>query len=162
MVGSGARDLGFQSKIRERFRMKVCAKVVMPKITLEITGWHNILGWDYRIEKPYWGTLVLYRSTIHFSNLFLSKAVFQNPVQSPLLFIPSLQSVVLSPQSIFYTKCRLKNILFAVPITQARLAHMSYFECFNLTISTIYCFYPKSRLFFVGNWVLLTRTPAYS
>ena len=32
---------------------------------------------------------------------------------------------------------------------------MSYFECFSVTVSTIYCLTPKLRLCFVGNWVLL-------
>ena len=27
----------------------------MPKITLRITGLHEILGRDYGIEEPYWG-----------------------------------------------------------------------------------------------------------
>ena len=27
----------------------------MPKIILQITGLHEILGRDYGIEKPYWG-----------------------------------------------------------------------------------------------------------
>ena len=27
----------------------------MPKITLGITGLQEVLGWDYRSEKPYWG-----------------------------------------------------------------------------------------------------------
>ena len=38
--------------------------------------------WDWKASL---GTLILYRSTIHFSNLFLSIAVFQNTVHSPLL-----------------------------------------------------------------------------
>ena len=32
---------------------------------------------------------------------------------------------------------------------------MSYFECFSVTVLTIYCLNPKLRLFFVQNWVLL-------
>ena len=35
--------------------LKVCARVRMPKKTHGITGLHEILGWDYGIEKPYWG-----------------------------------------------------------------------------------------------------------
>ena len=27
----------------------------MPEITLGITGLHELLGRDYRIEEPYWG-----------------------------------------------------------------------------------------------------------
>ena len=50
---------------------------------------------------------------------------------------------------------------------------MSCFECFSLTVSTIYCFNPKLRLCFVRNWVLqyinenanpcaqLSRSPHY-
>ena len=38
--------------------------------------------WDWKASL---GTLILYRSTIHFPNLFLSIAVFQNTVHSPLL-----------------------------------------------------------------------------
>ena len=41
----GVRDLG----------LKVCAGDGMPKITLGITGLHEVLGRDYRSEKPYWG-----------------------------------------------------------------------------------------------------------
>jgi len=40
----------------------------MPKITLDITGLNEILGQDYVIEKM--GTLILYRSTIHFYIIF--------------------------------------------------------------------------------------------
>ena len=29
------------------------------------------------------------------------------------------------------------------------------FWCFSVTVSTIYCFHPKFRLFFVRNWILL-------
>ena len=32
---------------------------------------------------------------------------------------------------------------------------MSYFECFSVTVWTIFCFNPKLRLFFVRNWILL-------
>ena len=39
--------------------------------------------------------------------------------------------------------------------TSARLRCMSYFECFSVTVTTIYCFNHKLRLFFVRNWVLL-------
>ena len=31
---------------------------------------------------------------------------------------------------------------------------MSYSECFSVSISTIYCFNHKLRLFFVRNWVI--------
>ena len=33
--------------------------------------------------------------------------------------------------------------------------HEIYFEWSSVTVSTIYCFNPKLRLFFVRNWVLL-------
>ena len=32
---------------------------------------------------------------------------------------------------------------------------MSYFQCFSVTVSTIYCFNPTLRLCFVRNWALL-------
>ena len=35
--------------------------------------------------------------------------------------------------------------------TYARLTYMSFFERFSVTVSTIYCFYPKLRLFSVQN-----------
>ena len=35
------------------------------------------------------------------------------------------------------------------------LTCMRYFECFSITVSTIYCFNPKFKPFFVRNWVLL-------
>ena len=40
-------------------------------------------------------------------------------------------------------------------LTQARLTCTSYFECFSVNVSTIYCLNPKFRLLFVRNWVLL-------
>ena len=40
-------------------------------------------------------------------------------------------------------------------LTWARLTCTSYFECFSVNVSTIYCFNPKFRLFVVRNWVLL-------
>ena len=33
---------------------KVCARVKMPEITVGITGLHELFGWDYGIEEPYW------------------------------------------------------------------------------------------------------------
>ena len=38
--------------------------------------------WDWKASL---GTLILHRSTIHSSDLFLSRAVFQNTVHSPIL-----------------------------------------------------------------------------
>ena len=35
------------------------------------------------------------------------------------------------------------------------VTYMSYFDCYSLTVSTIYCFSPTLRLFFARNWVLL-------
>ena len=37
----------------------------------------------------------------------------------------------------------------------SRLTCTSYFECFSVNVSTIYCFNPIFRLIFVRNWVLL-------
>ena len=39
--------------------------------------------------------------------------------------------------------------------TQARFTCMSYFDCFSVTVSAIYCLNPNFRLCFVRNWVLL-------
>ena len=39
--------------------LKACAGVGKPKITLGITGLHEILGRDYGIEEPYWGPSVV-------------------------------------------------------------------------------------------------------
>ena len=83
--GLGFRILKQNSKIGARFWMKVCAKDGMPKTTLEITVSYEICGpglWDWKASL---GTLILHRSTIHSSDLFLSRAVFQNTVHSPIL-----------------------------------------------------------------------------
>ena len=40
-------------------------------------------------------------------------------------------------------------------VTYARFTCMSFFECFSVTVSAIYCLNPKLRLCFVQNWVLL-------
>ena len=51
-----ARDSGFESKIRGEFEvLKVCLGSGMRKITLGITGLHEIFGRDYGLE-PYWGS----------------------------------------------------------------------------------------------------------
>ena len=61
----GFRDPGFpylnlrnrdlKAKSGRVFGLKVCLGGGMPKITLGITGLHEILGRDYRVGKPYWG-----------------------------------------------------------------------------------------------------------
>ena len=48
-----ARDFGFESKIEASLEMKVCLGCGMPKITLGITEFHEMLGRDYGIEEPY-------------------------------------------------------------------------------------------------------------
>jgi len=52
----GIRDL--KEKSGRVSRLKVCTGGGMPKITLGITGLHEILGRDYGIEEPYWGPSV--------------------------------------------------------------------------------------------------------
>ena len=49
----GIRDL--KEKSGRDSGLKVYARGGMPKITLGITGLHEILGRDYGIEEPYWG-----------------------------------------------------------------------------------------------------------
>ena len=49
----GIRDL--KAKSGRDSGLKVCARGGMPKITLGITGLHEILGRDYGMEEPYWG-----------------------------------------------------------------------------------------------------------
>ena len=46
------RDL--KAKLGQDSGLKVCLGGGMPKITLGITGLHEILGWDLGIEEPYW------------------------------------------------------------------------------------------------------------
>ena len=41
-------------KIGTRFGIEVCLRGGIPKITLKITGLHEILGRDYGTEEPYW------------------------------------------------------------------------------------------------------------
>ena len=48
----GIRD--FKEKCGEIRDSKIYARVRMPKITLGITGLHEISGRDYGIEEPYW------------------------------------------------------------------------------------------------------------
>ena len=50
----GIRD--FKGKSGGDSGLKVCAGGEMPKVTLGITGLPEILGRDYGIEKPYWGS----------------------------------------------------------------------------------------------------------
>ena len=54
----GIRDL--KAKSGRDSGLKVYARDGMPKITLGITGLHEILGRDYGIEEPYWGPSVFY------------------------------------------------------------------------------------------------------
>ena len=49
----GIRD--FKAKSGRVLRLKVCLGGGMPKITLKVTGLHEILGRDYGFEEPYWG-----------------------------------------------------------------------------------------------------------
>ena len=49
----GIRDLSVKSGGVSG--LKVCQGGEIPKITLGITGLHEILGRDYGIEEPYWG-----------------------------------------------------------------------------------------------------------
>ena len=49
----GIRD--FKAKSGRDLGLKVCAGGGMPKITLGITGLHEVLGRDYGSEKPYRG-----------------------------------------------------------------------------------------------------------
>ena len=48
----GIRDL--KAKSGRVLGLKVCLGGGMPKITLGITGLHEILGRDYGIDEPYW------------------------------------------------------------------------------------------------------------
>ena len=48
----GIRDL--KAKSRRDSGLKVCAGGGTPKLTLGITGLHEILSRDYGIEEPYW------------------------------------------------------------------------------------------------------------
>ena len=50
-----ARDSRFESKIGARFGIESIRERWDAKITLGITGLHEILGRDYGIEEPYWG-----------------------------------------------------------------------------------------------------------
>ena len=62
----GIRDL--KAKSGRDSGLKVCAGGWMPKITLGITGLHEILGQDYGSEECYWGPSSLFRRTrTHFS-----------------------------------------------------------------------------------------------
>ena len=44
----------FKAKSGRDSGLKVSSEGGMPKITLGITGLHEILGRDYGIEEPYW------------------------------------------------------------------------------------------------------------
>ena len=48
----------------------------MPKLTLGITGLYEVLGWDYRSEKPYWGPSEnesLLPPSLHYRSPFASR-----------------------------------------------------------------------------------------
>ena len=49
------RDSGFESNIGASFGIESMHGSGMPSITLGITGLHEILSRDYKIEEPYWG-----------------------------------------------------------------------------------------------------------
>ena len=52
-LGIRIGESGLKSKIGQDSRLKVCARVRMPEMTLEITRLHEILGRNYGIEEPY-------------------------------------------------------------------------------------------------------------
>ena len=53
----GIRD--FKAISGRDSELKVCTGSGVPKITLRITGLPEILGRDYRIEKPYWAPAII-------------------------------------------------------------------------------------------------------
>ena len=57
-VWCGTSDTWFPLFEARDSGLKVCAGGVRPKITLGITGLHEIMGRDYKIEEPHWGTSV--------------------------------------------------------------------------------------------------------
>ena len=68
----GIRDL--RAKSRRDSGLKVCGRVRMPEITLEITGLHEILSRDYGIEGPYWG---LSLQALHSNNKLETNALIK-------------------------------------------------------------------------------------
>ena len=52
-LGIRIGESGLKNKIGQDSRLKVCARVRMPEMTLEITRLHEILGRNYGIEEPY-------------------------------------------------------------------------------------------------------------
>jgi len=50
----GIRDLKAESGRVSGLKVYLGGQI--PRITLGITGLHDILGWDYGIEEPYWET----------------------------------------------------------------------------------------------------------
>ena len=62
----GIRDI--EAKSGRDSGLKVCARVIMPEITLRITGSDEILGRDYGIEEPYWGPYSVYQLFSNFKN----------------------------------------------------------------------------------------------
>ena len=61
----GIRD--FKVKQERDSGLKVCTGGVMPKITLGITGLHEIMGQDYKIKEPHWGLCAAKAKITHFS-----------------------------------------------------------------------------------------------
>ena len=57
----------FKVKQERDSGLKVCTGGVMPKITLGITGLHEIMGRDYKIEEPHWGLCAAKAKITHFS-----------------------------------------------------------------------------------------------
>ena len=58
----GIRD--FKVKQERDSGLKVCTGGVMSKITLGITGLHEIMGRDYKTEEPHCGTSVPLRQRL--------------------------------------------------------------------------------------------------
>ena len=57
----------FKVKQERDSGLKVCTGGVMPKITLGITGLHEIMGRDYKIEESHWGLCAAKAKITHFS-----------------------------------------------------------------------------------------------
>ena len=63
----GIRD--FKENSGARSRLKLCAGGRIPKITLGITGLHEISGRNYGIEEPSWGPSFVTSSALSARNL---------------------------------------------------------------------------------------------
>ena len=73
----GIRD--FEANSRQDSGVKVCARLMMPEITLRITESDESLGRDYGIEEPYWGPKItcpytLWNSRNYFGVLWITKS----------------------------------------------------------------------------------------